>query len=136
MELSRSEQKAFERLKRERSSWRVMRYIFIALGIATIAVAGYSHLDTLKQLSNIGSGARDMPESTTVLAALATQNLVLHYILMWVGAGFIAWGVIRWNGNPTVNLVLKLLEDRLSQRVSLGESRGNTESEWPPSNSG
>lgn len=110
MNLTIDERKTLEHLRRQQLTWRWLRFVMLGFGVIETAVATYLRQDAVRQLAELSTGAKQMPETVLYLSSLAASELAVHTFLAWVGIALIAWSVVRWHGNPSVTLLIKLVD--------------------------
>jgi hypothetical protein len=100
--LSDEDKQLLHRLVNRRRIWRFTRWLVLALGICMLAFGAFVWIDLWQELKQ-----EHLLVMLIALVAPACSFLII------VGAIFIGYGFLQWNGDRTTQLLLRLTAEHV-----------------------
>jgi len=106
MQFTPKDMKLVERLRKQERRWPRDRWILLLVGIFALACYGYILISMYYRLD-----FQNLQPAEVLLFAVFWPKCLIMFLF---GTYFIVWAIRDWHGNANRKLLLKLLNDKLT----------------------
>ena len=123
MKFSESEGRHIAKLRKQQERWRIFRWLFIVGGLGGVVCAFLVVREVGRNFVQIATSHQPLTAIDLMLGSYLTYAMLLSYLLGTCGVLMVSWAIIRWKGNPTIAVLIALV-DRAEAAGAAGSEGG------------